>query len=240
MSRSKNEVKERIAQRYFEWDSESGQFKYYDHEEKKSVKVPLPFKFIPLDVLGTIKGFNDHLKCGVYSNEVKRVGEQELSVKTFKNGEFAKGLYKDIKGKIVANGGKYANSVYIAYKLGDELVICNIQLTGAAMSSFIDYTKDHKDFMTNGGMQVNGYSNEKKRATKYTKPIFEFMETSKETEKKAIELDIKLQDYLDKYFNASSKGESDAIVDDDNNEPPFDINDVPDEKLKEDDSDLPF
>ena len=239
MSRSKTEIKEKIAHRYFEWSSEDGQFKYFDKEAGKSVKVPLPFRFVPLDVLGTIKGFNDQLQCGVYSNEVKRVGEQELVVKTFKNGEFCRGLYKDIKGKIKDNGGKYGNSVYIGYKLADKMVICNLQLTGAAMSSFIEYTKEHKDFLSKGSIIVKTYTDEKKGATKYTKPVFEFSELSPESNAACIKLDEELQVYLDEYLNGDNKKvDSDAL-----SVPPDDDGYVPDASDAppvEDLSDLPF
>jgi hypothetical protein len=211
MSRSKIEVKERIAHRYFTWSSEHGCFEYYDHDKKEKVLEPLPFRFVPLDVLGTIKGFSDRLQCGIVSNEVRKVGEQPFTVKTFKNGEFAKGLYKDIKGKINSEGGKYANSVYIAYEINDKLCICNIQLTGASMNAFIDYTKDHKNFLNDGSIIVKSFTNEKKGATKYTKPVFEYAPLSAESNALAVKLDEQLQEYLTGYFKADNK-ESDALA----------------------------
>ena len=238
----------------YEYD---GFFKFYDKDKGEDVKIPYPFRFIPLEVLVTIKGYNEGLKTGVYSNEVKWSGKEPLTVKTFKGGLSAIGLYKDIKAEIDTMGGKFANSVYIGYKIDGKLVICNIQINGAALSPFIEYGKEHKNLTQKGAMQVKTFALETKGDNTFTYPVFEELEITPETELEAEMLGCTLKDYLDEYFKKNLGGDAievgkkevekqrmqpNANVEDDGR-PPFDINDIPEEtKVEErpDDFDLPF
>lgn len=85
------------AGKFFEWKSNEKTFVYFDKETKTNVTVPLPFKFLVLDELHTIKGWNDATESGIYANEVKFISRDEMVVKPFKGNEIARGLYKDIK-----------------------------------------------------------------------------------------------------------------------------------------------
>ena len=98
--------------KFIEWKSNDKCFSYYDKDEQKNISISLPFKFLVLDELHTIKGWNDATSSAIYSNEVKFISKETLTVKPFKGNEIAKGLYKDIKKKIVAAGGHYTKSIY--------------------------------------------------------------------------------------------------------------------------------
>ncbi len=67
---------------YFEWDADKGAFKYYDKEKKENVEVPLPFKFIVLDELNTIKGFYKEKKSSFWANEIRDTKKDILTVRT--------------------------------------------------------------------------------------------------------------------------------------------------------------
>src|ERR1041384_7321483 len=100
------------AQRYIEWKSNEKCFEYYDKtqaesENKGKIKLPLPFKFVVLDELHAVKGWNDATGSGIFSNEVKFVSKETMVVKPFKGNEIANGLYKDIKEKVKSAGGYY-------------------------------------------------------------------------------------------------------------------------------------
>jgi hypothetical protein len=47
------------ATKFFEWKSNEKTFAYYDKETKTNVSVELPFKFLVLDELHTVKGWKN-------------------------------------------------------------------------------------------------------------------------------------------------------------------------------------
>lgn len=188
----------------YEYD---GYFTFYDKDKGEEVKVPLPFRFIPLEVLSCVKGFNDKNKCGIWSNEVKSIKNDVLTVNTFKGGLSVKGLYNNIKGEIDAMGGKFANSVYIGYRIDGKLELCNIQIHGAALSPFIEYGKLHKDLTQKGAMQVKSFKIATVGDNQFAEPIFEELPITPETEQEAIELANTLKVYLDGYFGHEPKKE---------------------------------
>ncbi len=125
------------ATKFLEWKSNDQCFEYYDKEAQKKVQVPLPFKFLVLDELHTVKGWNDATQSAIYSNEVKYISKEPMTVKPFKGNEIAKGLYKDIKDKVVSAGGHYTKSIYIMLEDG---LLANIQLKGSAVQKWGEFT----------------------------------------------------------------------------------------------------
>jgi len=104
--------------KYLEWKSNDKSFSFYDKSKGENVKVELPFKFIFLQHYHTVKGWSDASGSGIYSNEVYFIGSEPMSVKSFKGGVIAEGLYKDIKPSITNAGGKYHRSVYVMLEDG--------------------------------------------------------------------------------------------------------------------------
>ena len=144
MSRSNNTEIINPSTKFLKWDGENGGFKYWDKEKEKNISIPFPFTFLVLDILVTIGGYSNDDKSGFWANEVRRIAKDELTVRTAK-GVQAKGLYNDIKNDPNLNGAKFCQSVYIAmYDDNKELVIANIQLTGAALSAWFDFKKKTK------------------------------------------------------------------------------------------------
>ena len=160
------------AGKFFEWKSNEKTFVYFDKETKVNVTVPLPFKFLVLDELHTIKGWNDATESGIYANEVKFISRDELVVKPFKGNEIARGLYKDIKEKAKAAGGHYVKSIYIMLEDGS---IANLQLKGAACQAWGDFTSKGKQRLLDEWVSVVGFDEAKKGSVKYTTPIFGYL-----------------------------------------------------------------
>ena len=136
MSRSNtNSQSQNPSTCFFEWNGEKGLVNYYDKIQGKKIELNLPFTFIVLDQLAVVKGWNDSLQKGVYSNEVRNTLEETFSVKIFENVKpIAEGFYREIKDKVLANGGHFVSSIYIAFKNENgELVIGNLQLKGAGL-----------------------------------------------------------------------------------------------------------
>lgn len=200
MSLSNNTELQSPCTRYFEWAAQTGQIKYWDKsrgEKGENVFVKLPFTFIVLDILSTVKGFSDETQGGIWSNEVRDTRKDSLTVRT-KRGVMAQGVYQDIKGAV--QGVRFTQSVYIAYKGDDkQLVIGNFQMSGVANSEFIEFRKNHKIY--GNAIVITGSDDRTKGATKYKAPVFELKETSPETIAEAVELDKELQEYLKVYLS---------------------------------------
>jgi len=244
------------AKRFIEWKGSAGKFQYYDKENKVHVDLPDNFTFILLDELNCIKGYNENLKTGLYSNEVRNLAQQKLFVKYFKGDTIAEGFYKEIKDKVTSNsvGGKFSKSVYIAFKDEDgKLQIGNIQFMGSGVDGWFEFTAKHKNDMYAGAVQLIGKRPEKKGATNYFVPSFGLRELSAQADAEAGFLQAELSAYLKDYFERA--GHVDVKADDSFVHPP-DTLFVPDdvveeikkevkaeqklEQIGEDDPDIPF
>jgi len=196
MSRSNptNEL-QNPAKRFFEWAGSTGQIKFYDKSKQENIFIEPPFPFIVLDQLNTITGYSDELQSGIWSNEVRDLRVQPLTIKT-KNGVYAKGTYDMLKG---LSGSRFTKSIYIAYyDENKELVIGNIQASGSCLSAWIEFTKGKNVY--EGAIAITKAISAKKGATKYFVPVFDSKPLSPETDEKAMALDKELQEYLEQYF----------------------------------------
>jgi hypothetical protein len=162
------------ATKFIDWKSNEKCFSYYDKEEAKNVLIALPFTFLVLDELHTIKGWNDATSSNIYSNEVKFISKEVMTVKPFKGNEIAKGIYKDIKEKIVAAGGHYTKSIYIMLEDG---TLANIQLKGSAVQKWGDFSQKTKSRFADEWVTVANVEEGKKGAVKFTTPLFSFQKS---------------------------------------------------------------
>ncbi len=184
--------------KFLDWKSNDKCFEYYDKEKQEKVSVPLPFKFLVLDELHTIKGWNDASSSGIFSNEVKFISKEVMTVKPFKGNEIAKGLYKDIKEKIVAAGGHYVKSIYIMLEDGS---LANLQLKGSAVQKWGEFTQKTRNRLPDEWVQVTKAIEGKKGAVKFFTPDFSFERSISDTE--AIQADEAfnvLETYLKAYL----------------------------------------
>lgn len=205
----------------------SGKVHYYDKEAGNNVDVPVPFEFIMLDQLGTIKGWSDADGSGYWSNEVKQSGKDEVTVKT-KVGVKAVGLWKDIKADPNVSGAKFNASVYLAHKSGDGLVISNIAFQGAALNAWIEFIQANKGASKGKSKVVlSGFSDAKKGAVKYQVPVFETVPITDEELEVAKDLDNELQTFLAGYFTGVKDEPVDHQVTDREIEEPISLDDIP-------------
>jgi hypothetical protein len=187
---------------FIEWKSNDKCFSYYDKEKQENILIPLPFKFLVLDELHTVKGWNDPTSSGIFSNEVKFISKEIMTAKSFKGGEIAKGLYKDIKEKVVSAGGHYVKSIYIMLQGG---ALANLQLKGAAVQKWSEFTQKTKSRLPDEWVIVDTYTEGKKGAVKYQTPDFRFLASidNEEADLADKAFDV-LETYLKTYLN---KGE---------------------------------
>lgn len=185
------------CKKWWSWDSDSSQFKFYDKETKKNVLVKLPFRFLVLDRLTTCVGYNDPQKIGYYSNEVRDLKNDILTVRS-KNGIEAVGTWEQVKAKLGADGLSFCQSTYIMYFEGKEPTLGNIKMSGACLEPWFAFTKINN--INEVGVKVASATPHKKGKVEYTSPVFEVLKTSEESNAKAIELDKVLQGYLTAYL----------------------------------------
>ena len=186
------------ATKFIEWKSNDKSFNYYDKESQKNVAIPLPFKFLTLDELHTIKGWNDASGSNIFSNEVKYISKDIMTVKPFKGNEIAKGIYKDIKDKIVAAGGHYTKSVYIMLEDG---TMANLQLKGSAVQAWGEFTQKTRSRLSDEWVSVKTAKDGKKGAVKFAVPEFTFDGSlNEEQNAQADEVFNQLESYLKTYL----------------------------------------
>lgn len=213
MSRSNpTEGSKNPSTRWFEWagGSEGGFIRWYNKDTEKHEQVNGPFTFLLLDELATIKGWHEPSESGIFANEVRDTRADVFVVRSFKGGELASGLYPQIRDRVIALGGHYSVSIYLAYKEEDELKIGNLQLKGAAAGAWMDFKRNCESKKDANGKSVRayfvdavtiaGYEQMKKGGTIYRVPKFSLKTVTTETNNQALALDAELQAYLAEYL----------------------------------------
>lgn len=198
--------------RWFEWSggSDGGFVRWYDKEAKSHVQMGEGFTFLLLDELATIKGWHEPSESAIFANEVRDTRQEVFVVKSFKGGELVSGLYSGIRDRVVALGGHFCVSLYIAYKDGDELKIGNLNLKGASAGAWMEFKRNAQTKKDANGKSVRayfvdavkviGYEQMKKGGTVYRVPKFALATVSEGTNQQAIALDAELQAFLSDYF----------------------------------------
>lgn len=224
------------AVRWFEWNGEHGLVRYYDKDAKKNVDVPLPFTFLLLDELASVRGWHDASGSSIYSNEVKDTRTDILVVKAFKGGTLAEGLYKDIKDRVNTQGGDFTANCYIAFKPngGIGLAIGSLRFKGAALGVWMEFRKVHRTALYNAAVNITGFTEGKKGRIVFRMPVFETKDVSVETNQQAVGLDKQLQTWFDGYFSRRTTEQTEATPSENSHEPqdpeptgPITVEDIP-------------
>lgn len=188
--------------KYLEWKSNDKSFEYYDKEAGQKVKVELPLKFVFIDHYHTVKGWNDASESGIWANEVYYIGSEPMTVRAFKGGEIASGLYKDIKPKVQQAGGHYRRSIYVMLEDGS---LANISIKGAVVKEWSDFMNESKDPVKTQWIEVAEAKDQKKGSVKYTTPRFTLGKSLTAKDSSAADnITSQLQDYMDGYFSSDA------------------------------------
>lgn len=204
------------CRRWLTWAGDKGILRYYDKNEGVNVDVDLPFRFLLLDQLGGVRGWHDASESGIFSNEVRSTKTDPITVKSFKGGELACGLYQDIRTKVGDLGGHFVASLYIAYAGDDgDLTIGNIQLKASQLKSWSEFSKNHRKDMLSKAIVISGFEEGKKGKVVYRVPKFTIEEPTAAESQQALGLDEILQEYLDGYLSKPKARDAAAKHDDD-------------------------
>ena len=198
--------------RWFEWNGEKGGIRYYDRDAKANVDVPLPFSFLLLDEVATVRGWHDPSNSGIVSNEVRDTSTEIFVVRAFKGGTIAEGKYRDIKTPVNAAGGGYVASCYIAFKDGTDYKLGNLQLKGSSLGAWMDFRKLHRASLYSKAIRIDDYAEGKKGRVVFRVPIFSLNDVSAAADAKAKALDSELQAFLDVYMKRNKRDQADASV----------------------------
>lgn len=231
------------AVRWFEWNGEHGKVRYYDRDLKANIDIPLPFTFLLLDELASVRGWHDASNSGIYSNEVKDTRTDILVVKSFKGGTLAEGLYKEIKDRVNSQGGNFVANCYIAFKNGGAgLAIGSLRFKGSALGAWMEFRKAHRSDLYEAAVNITGFTEGKKGRIVFRTPTFEIKAVSAETSSAAFDLDKQLQSWLKGYFGRRTGDQATPPpVEDDHNSQDYETDDEPmDHSAPLTDDDIPF
>lgn len=235
MSLSKPRATTSPVERNFELKLAVGSVGYYDRDAKKNVTVTgpagewekgatypaaPPFRAIVLDVFSFIGGFNNKQQSGIWSNEVRSTRDEEFVVRT-RGGVLKQGLYADIRDEVTNPkvGGKFGNSVYIAFREDGEWKLGNLKLIGAGLSAFFDFKKG-KFFDSDPGLAITAWQGKQTGTNEYFSPVFESWDVGAADLAAASSLDETLQQFLGA-VPAKAEESVDVESDEFNPEPPF-------------------
>lgn len=197
------------ANRWYEWNGEKGVVRYYDKEAKVNVDVPLPFTFLLLDELASVRGWHDPSQSGIYSNEVRDTTKDAMVVKSFKGGTLAEGFYKAIKDRVNAQGGQFVANCYVAAKLDTGLSLCSMRFKGSSLGAWMEFRKSNRSALYERAVQIVGFTEGKKGRIVFRVPTFALKDVSKDTNDRAVALDKTLQAYLEGYLQRKTRDQAD-------------------------------
>lgn len=183
-----------------EWKGSTGKLVYFDKEKKENVVMKDGFKFLVLDQLNAVTGYNKKAKCGIYSNEVRDSRSDVMVVKLFNGSSVAEGLWNQIKEKVSSQRGGFAVSCYIAYKDGPDLRIGNIRFSGCSLGPWFDFVKKHRKDIDERAVVIKAGKHDTSGSVEFTPPMFEVSDITSETNLAAIKLDEQLQEFLKGYL----------------------------------------
>jgi len=234
---------------WYNWSGETGTLYYFDKskgEKGEIVNVGSKFRFILLDTLSSVRGWHDASYSGISSNEVRDTRSERLVVKA-KVGIIAEGFYTEIRDRVRSAGGNFTSHLYIAFKAGNEVQLGSLQLKGAALQSWMVFSKENRAALYKSGVAINGYVEGKKGHIVFRVPVFALTEVSPETDAEAVRIDKEiLQPYLAGYFKrtrvdqVSTEPAAESTPPDGDN-PPDNPPDNPDgEQQPEENANVPF
>jgi hypothetical protein len=200
---NETKVSKNPTSKYLEWKSNDKLFTYYDSNASENVNVDLPFRFLLLTQYHTIGGFHSDSNSRIYSNYVSYIGTEEMNVRSYKGGEIAKGLYKNIKSSIIGSGGKYHKAIFGMLEDGS---IVSISLKGSAVREWTDFFDSNEHLLDNKWVEIKSATQHKKGSIEYSTPDFVVGKNlTKAQENLADSATALFQVFVDDYFSVENK-----------------------------------
>lgn len=213
-SRGKNPTK-----RFLRWHSSEKQWGYWDAESETRELVAADTRFVVLDQLSTVTGFDPVTKSAIWANEIRTLRE-ELSVFSGKK-PLGTGTWAEIKASVP--GVKFASSVYAMVFLPEGPVLGNFRMSGAAIGGWIDFTKEVGRSKLEGDSIISAtqVKQGKTGSVVYYSPVFSIVgELNPSEGDLADSMDMELQEYLAE-STTRKLDDTPLIEDDEDDDIPF-------------------
>lgn len=201
--------------------------RWYNKETKERVYVNFPFRFLYLDQLHTVAGYDDRIEASLYGTEVRDI-KDSITVYAKKT-IVARGPWN--KDTPLTAGVKYAKSIYFAFEDEGEWKIGNIKLTGGALGTlsekgfallkgkepegivgWFDFCKANPEgVLTNCAVTITSSVADKKGKTDFFRPVFDTADITEEEDAAAIALDTQLQAFLTESLKARGANDDDPV-----------------------------
>lgn len=161
--------KESPVSKYVNFNGSTGEFYYYDSDNKGNVSLGTELKFVLLDSRSCVTGWNDEENSRVYSNQVRSIKTEPLAVRT-KKGVLVEGLWEDIKASVSDNGGSFTVNIYGKLAGTNEIVCLPVKKSEL---------KEWAEFVAASGRSIYDFlvvatksDQRKKGAVKFHVPLF--------------------------------------------------------------------
>lgn len=241
------------AGRWLEWHGATGTLRYWDKElevpgsEKRggNVEVQLPFRFVWLDELSTVRGWHERSKSGIFANEVRDTRKDAMLVKAFKGGVIANGFWADIRAHVKDAGGHFVSNNYVVFKDGQGgLALAGLQFKGKALNAWIDFRGENRDAVQKKAVAITDKAFGKNGSVEFYTPVFAVADLSEAADEAAKKVDAEvLQPYLDGYLKRKATEQAKpapAEPEDDGRQPDPEPNDPYQGDPPPVDDDVPF
>lgn len=202
------------AKFFASWDSTNKQFSFWDKTNKCDVPLPLPFAFIPLFKMVTLKGYNHKESKSYWSNEVKDISKEKFTVMSKHTGtkvittEFV-GLYADIKASI-EHRANYTESLYVGVKDSNGVLqLANLQLNTSALGPWINFVKAND--ISKIAVQVASFTNEKNGSVNFTSPVYTPLPVTPQVDAAAGVLQKQVKEYIATYLSQQAAKEPETV-----------------------------
>lgn len=195
----------------WKWAKTDWFFSYYDKESQSNNHFDLNLPFIILKTGWSIKWYSP-ASWGFWSNEVEDLNQEKITIRA-KDWVVAEWLYAEVKAKAVSMWGKLQRVLTVLY---DGQVIA-FALKWAALSSFIEFTKNNAFYMRNK-IVLADIEDKKNWAIEYKVPVFAIDSPITEAEGKEAE---KHANVVAAYYKPESNEDVVAEVEDENEDLPF-------------------
>jgi len=187
------------AKFFASWDSTKKQWSFYDKVNKVDVPLPLPFAFIPLFQMTTLKGYNHKENKSYWSNEVKDITTEKFTVMSKNNitkevkTEFV-GLYSELK-PLIDGRANYTQSLYVGVKDNQGVLqLANIQINTSSLKSWINFVKTND--ISKVAVQVASFTNEVNGAVHFTSPVYTPLPVTPQVDAAAGVLQKQIKEYI--------------------------------------------
>ena len=121
--------------------NQDGEFVYYDAEKKERVSLGSDLDFLVMDTRSAVGGFNKALDARIYSNMVKSVVTEEVTVKCGKE-TIDKGIWAEIKDRVKAKGAKFCTKVFALAKINGTLEPVELDFMGSAIGDWMSFIEE--------------------------------------------------------------------------------------------------